>query len=1208
MCTRCSCWYVGGSQVCKWCRVPLKQIVYPHNLIPLPHSPHPIQEIIPCPKCQTEQSQPGKFFCDYCGRMLKVSFGYVDSTTTRPTITIQLRNGDKRMGYLALIDSGAEVTLFHGFIATALGIDMSQVQPMPPMSVGGVTFTPFDAPIEIGLLGKFYQTRAQFAYDYPVTMPGLLGHYGFSDRFDFHSKNSIRQVTIEPLDVLREKQYRFCPNCSAERKDALSRFCYQCGTPLIVPTLVSNGYLPQQVPIHTTGQPFTPLPIHTYQVASTMQVQPGQAIQPTIIPLSSSVLGEDIITKKPVTITQVDRLGGTYVIGKTGSGKTTLLVNMILQDIEQGMGVCFFDTHGDAIMDILRRFPANRDENDVILLDLLDPDYAFGLNLFHCANPQNKEEVSRITSTVVDVFAKLFTESGDLFKEAPNMAETLQNVIPVLLSHQNPQMTMAEIPLLVSDEEARANLLKPLRNRQVQLFWNMYNRWRHDRQEELTSSTRRRVGNFLNDSLILEIVGQSETTIDFRSIMDKGKILLVKLSRKHPLITSLVGSVIVGQIANAAYSREDTPEDQRRQFNLYADEYQRFSTPTFAELLAEVRKYKIATCVSHQFRDQLDYANRGATLNVRNLIVYEVSGKDAEELAQEFAAKQTTPLETRYEAVRTPVMEPIQYMTTHGVHPLEHTRTFMERYGKNLVEQVKLEAELDRDSRHEMQRYLHDVDAGVRYIAPPLIQTTNESRVTLQWVNGLFYQAMLAGKEGKNPDDIPLPYGLVNYFIRALVPEKRGFLDAMAAYDQYQYSTGLQVTDLTARLWELRNRLASLPAHRQTEIIPLQAAYTAAKQQREQFFRQLLSGELTGVREHCIIVKKGSAYYSAVPEQPSWNGTPPQASYFLRKDTHNTPPIRFAQIPQNGLNWNFTLRDVAPHRIEFLPCSSWEDAVIFYCQAFGHVWFRVEPTLHDRNWWQQQRSLVRVQYDTHTYNRGNYGLVDQIEELEVWTLKPGIEQTWYITSMFEAELSNRLGGGNAELLDFLPNQLRDGWGKSHLEFGKAQLELQEVTNEIAAEVARETQQIQSELPLLEQIEATKPAYETFVPEFEEQMRQIMRELAVAPVEEASGLMKEIPIARPISDLENEVAKLLTNPQSFTARTKLATGEHTIKALPFRIPDAPAAVAGRLERIRANTRNTSCKKRADVDTEIAERQAQLIISPKPTSQIKHEEEI
>src|SRR5438105_8349720 len=116
-------------------------------------------------------------------------------------------------------------------------------------------------------------------------------------------------------------------------------------------------------------------------------------------------------------------------------------------------------------------------------------------------------------------------------------------------------MTMAEIPLLLDNEDAREKLLAPLDNPMVQSFWTSYDRWKYEKQQELVSSTLSRVGNFLNDPLIYRIVGQSDTTLPFRKIMDEQKILLVKLSRQHQLITSLVGSVIVGQIANAAFSR-----------------------------------------------------------------------------------------------------------------------------------------------------------------------------------------------------------------------------------------------------------------------------------------------------------------------------------------------------------------------------------------------------------------------------------------------------------------------------------------------------------------------------------------------------------------------------------------------------------------------------------------------------------------------------
>jgi len=147
-----------------------------------------------------------------------------------------------------------------------------------------------------------------------------------------------------------------------------------------------------------------------------------------------SILGTDTATGQLVTFDQEQRLKGLYVIGKTGSGKTTLLVNMILQDIEASPGLCFFDTHGDAITDILRRLPPHR-EDDVILLDLLDKQYTFGLNIFQCSDPSDPTddiEVSALISSIMGIFSKLFTESGDMFKEAPTLAETLQVCYPPL--------------------------------------------------------------------------------------------------------------------------------------------------------------------------------------------------------------------------------------------------------------------------------------------------------------------------------------------------------------------------------------------------------------------------------------------------------------------------------------------------------------------------------------------------------------------------------------------------------------------------------------------------------------------------------------------------------------------------------------------------------------------------------------------------------
>src|SRR5947199_3996889 len=139
------------------------------------------------------------------------------------------------------------------------------------------------------------------------------------------------------------------------------------------------------------------------------------------------------------------------------------------------------------------------------------------------------------------------------------------------------------------------------------------------------------------------IVGQSKTALNCREVMDKGKILLVQLNPRLEDISNLIGSVIIGQILNAALSRKDVVESERKQFSLYADEYQRFATEDFAILLSEARKFGIATTIAHQYLDQLDEHNRGASVNAANLVVFRVSGQDAEELAKEFDATPPKP-------------------------------------------------------------------------------------------------------------------------------------------------------------------------------------------------------------------------------------------------------------------------------------------------------------------------------------------------------------------------------------------------------------------------------------------------------------------------------------------------------------------------------------------------------------------------------------
>lgn len=519
------------------------------------------------------------------------------------------------------------------------------------------------------------------------------------------------------------------------------------------PALVVEGSL-----IATNGNDASPGTSSPSQNIPVLLAQQGKKENSrNIIPLQSSILGRDIDTQELVSI---DQHSSTYIIGKAGSGKTTLLVNMIVQAIEQGHGLCFLDPHEDAITEIIKRLPSHR-EQDVILLDIADTEYTFGLNLFHCDNPQDEREVSRVTSMVMGVFARLFTESGDLLKDAPNMARTLQNVVPVLLSHTNPRMTMAEIPLLFENEDARAKLIRRVTNSQVSLFWQQYNRWRSEKQNELTSSTSNRVGNFLNDSLILKIIGQSETTLPFRRLMDEQKILLVKLSRNHELISNLIGSILVGQIALAAFSRVDTPEENRVPFYLFVDEFQNFATSTFAQILAETRKYRVYPVIAHQWRGQLDKQNREATLNAANLVVYQVSGADAEELANQYD-RSPIPGEVRLEHTR--VISPTPVDTIVLGRP--HKNNFVNEFFKSWRELAQKASSPIREGATPGSSSASTNRHGVTktYSRPGRSWTNrNEVEEAQEWldtINDILYQVMIE----KNPRKI-VPLELLGWRI-----------------------------------------------------------------------------------------------------------------------------------------------------------------------------------------------------------------------------------------------------------------------------------------------------------------------------------------------------------------------------------------------------------------------------------------------------------
>ena len=346
--------------------------------------------------------------------------------------------------------------------------------------------------------------------------------------------------------------------------------------------------------------------------------------------MTYSVLGIDTHTGQRVQIPKLSRLLGLYIIGIPGTGKTGLIENLIIQDIIQGVGVGLLDPHGDLTHAVLSRLPDRR-VNDVIYLDITDYTYPFGLNLFECSDLTDPVEVQKTVDQVMHIFDRLF----DVTRATPLIIQYLRNCTHTLVA--NPGYTMAEIPLLLRNKGCRSKLVTQVRDRNVLGFWQDYDAMKPADQRAEREPILRRLEELLQP-LTFNIVGQSTTTIDIRQVMDEGKILLVKLSAQLPYVTSLIGSVLTALFLNAAYSRTDLPVNKRKQFNLYADEFQRFATDEFATLLTEARKFGIATTIAHQARFQPGMTDgiRATSLSAANLVVFKINSKDAEELAGEF--------------------------------------------------------------------------------------------------------------------------------------------------------------------------------------------------------------------------------------------------------------------------------------------------------------------------------------------------------------------------------------------------------------------------------------------------------------------------------------------------------------------------------------------------------------------------------------------
>ncbi len=338
-------------------------------------------------------------------------------------------------------------------------------------------------------------------------------------------------------------------------------------------------------------------------------------------------------TRRPVYINNEDRMRHIYVIGKTGTGKSEFLKDLILQDIKEGKGICFMDPHGDAVEDILKLVPPERAE-DVIYFNPSDVERPIGMNLLEA---RTEDEKHFAATSIINLMYKLF----DPYKTGivgPRFEHGVRNAMLTVMAE--PGNTFVELMRAMTDSRYVQELLPKVTDPIVRRYWTDQIAQTSDfHKSEVLDYTVSKFGRFVTNKLIRNIIGQSQSSFDFRKVMDEGKILLINLAKGTlgEENSNFLGLLLVPRILMAAMSRASVPKEQRRDFFFYVDEFQNFATPDFAVILSEARKYRLSLTVANQFIGQVEEEVKNAVFgNVGTVVAYRVGVTDANYLQHEF--------------------------------------------------------------------------------------------------------------------------------------------------------------------------------------------------------------------------------------------------------------------------------------------------------------------------------------------------------------------------------------------------------------------------------------------------------------------------------------------------------------------------------------------------------------------------------------------
>ena len=381
-------------------------------------------------------------------------------------------------------------------------------------------------------------------------------------------------------------------------------------------------------------------PLPTTETPNIRWLMSKKAPPPFNLPKEGVTIGKVVYRglDKDVKFKKEDRMRHLYVIGKSGGGKSVFLYNMAIQDIENGDGVGVIDPHGDLVEDILPHIPKER-ADDVIVFNPSDNDRPMGLNMLEYTNDDQKDFA---VQEMVAIFYKLFGEEmiGPMFEHY------MRNAMLALMEDKEAGATLIEVPRMFTDDKFRKEKVALVTNPIVKNFWQQeYEQSQSGQQAaDMLSYVISKIGRFLTNDMMRNIVGQAKSAFDFNDVMNNQKILLANLSKgtTGEVNSSLLGFIMVSKLQMAAMNRATMTKEERKDFFLYIDEFQNYCTDSISTILSEARKYRLSLNLAHQYIGQLvknnDTSIRDAVFgNAGTIVSFRVGVEDAEVIAKEFA-------------------------------------------------------------------------------------------------------------------------------------------------------------------------------------------------------------------------------------------------------------------------------------------------------------------------------------------------------------------------------------------------------------------------------------------------------------------------------------------------------------------------------------------------------------------------------------------